>query len=78
MSENIRKKIEDLKILHNISHISLYLTLSIGVSTMIPHNEMQYEELINQADIALYQAKDKGRNRVVVYEEGRKDFAKFR
>lgn len=77
-AENIRKKIEDLKILHNISHISLYLTLSIGVSTMIPHNEMQYEELINQADIALYQAKDKGRNRVVVYEEGRKDFAKFR
>lgn len=77
-AENIRKKIEDLKILHNISHISLYLTLSIGVSTMIPHNEMQYDELINQADIALYQAKDKGRNRVVVYEEGRKDFAKFR
>ena len=77
-AENIRKKIEDLKILHNISHISLYLTLSIGVSTIIPHDEMQYDELINQADIALYQAKDEGRNRVVVYEEGRKNFAKFR
>lgn len=77
-AESIRKKIEDLKILHNISHISLYLTLSIGVSAIVPHDEMHYDELINQADIALYQAKDEGRNRVVVYEEGREDFAKFR
>ena len=77
-AENIRKKIEELKILHNVSHVSLYLTLSIGVSTIIPRAEMHYNELINKADIALYQAKDEGRNRVVVYEEGRKNFAKFR
>ena len=76
-AKNILKTIEELKILHKASHISLFLTLSIGISTAIPHDEMQYDELINQADIALYQAKDEGRNRVVVYEQGRKDFAKF-
>jgi len=77
-AENIIKIIEELKILHKASRISSYLTLSIGISTMVPHNEVQYEELINQADIALYQAKDEGRNRVVIYEQGRKDFAKLR
>ncbi|MBI2339185.1 MAG: diguanylate cyclase [Deltaproteobacteria bacterium] len=45
------------------------LTVSIGVSAF-PDTATGEEELISTADIALYRAKDKGRNRVVGYEEG--------
>lgn len=44
------------------------VTVSIGVSAM--HSEADnLEDLLNHADIALYQAKSRGRNRVIVYQE---------
>ncbi len=41
------------------------ITASFGVSTMSYDNEESLDTLINRADSALYQAKEKGRNRVV-------------
>lgn len=41
------------------------VTVSLGVS--VYQSEMKAEELINRADSALYQAKQKGRNRVVIW-----------
>jgi diguanylate cyclase (GGDEF)-like protein len=67
-AEKIRMALEGLKIQHGASTISAYLTLSIGVSSIIPADDFKYEELINQADIALYQAKNAGRNKVVFYK----------
>ncbi len=38
-------------------------TASIGVSLM-SENDLSFEDVMNRADKAMYQAKDKGRNRV--------------
>jgi diguanylate cyclase (GGDEF)-like protein len=43
------------------------ITVSIGIANF-PENAENIEELINHADIALYKAKNLGRNRVVTYE----------
>ena len=43
------------------------LTLSLGVSTY-PEDGTDGQTLVNHADMALYQAKRKGRNRIVVWQ----------
>lgn len=40
------------------------ITLSLGVSTVIPEKGMKSEDLVNAADQALYEAKTSGRNQV--------------
>ncbi len=43
------------------------ITLSIGVSSMVPNGQYPPESLIQFADTALYEAKARGRNQVVLY-----------
>lgn len=57
--------IELLNIPHNASPTSNRVTLSVGVSAVIPDLGFPPEELISKADDALYQAKHGGRDRVV-------------
>ncbi len=51
------------KIIHGITH---HLTASIGVTTF-PNEDKDINALFKQADIALYQAKTSGRNRVSIF-----------
>lgn len=67
MAEKIRSSVEKLNILHAGSTISNYLTVTLGVSTLMTDFKVSPENFINQADKALYQAKQKGRNRVEIY-----------
>ena len=54
----------DAKMPHVTSNVSVYVTVSIGVAAMVPIYEKSNTLLIEQADIALYQAKHDGRNRI--------------
>ena len=64
IAEDIRQKVYNLKIKHDKSLIDEYLTLSLGVSSIIPNIDGTPVELIKTADEALYESKEKGRNRI--------------
>jgi len=55
----------DLQIPHTRPDNNEWVTVSLGVSSMIPDSGQLYQELIAQSDIALYKAKFEGRNKVI-------------
>ncbi|OAA84926.1 GGDEF domain-containing protein [Clostridium ljungdahlii] len=63
-AEQLRKKVEQLAIPHRYSSISNYITISLGICTVIPSDMLSIEQFIKNADEALYEAK-KCRNKVV-------------
>ena len=64
IAESIRQKIFDLHLENRQSTVSQYLTISIGVATIIPQQDDDVSILVEKADKALYSAKSAGRNRV--------------
>jgi diguanylate cyclase (GGDEF)-like protein len=66
VGENVRSAIKGLQITHEASAVCPYVTVSVGVSTIIPNSENDFQALINAADRALYQAKSQGRDRVTM------------
>jgi diguanylate cyclase (GGDEF)-like protein len=66
IAQTIRSKLKSYAIPHISSQVSKYVTLSIGIATMIPNLQTNPQYLISQADQALYQAKEAGRNRYMV------------
>ncbi|MDD1612876.1 MAG: diguanylate cyclase [Methylococcaceae bacterium] len=68
IAERIRRNVQSLKI--NFSEITIPVTLSIGLSTYRSDRKHPLTtieaatHLINSADSAMYQAKNKGRNRI--------------
>ncbi len=65
IAEKIRTAVHSLQIDHSASKIDDYVTLSLGVSSLKPDQHLSYETLISMADMALYQAKEMGRNRSI-------------
>jgi len=65
VAQEIQTNISALQLPHPSSEVSEFITLSLGVATIIPHNQSSPETLIAAADQGLYQAKAQGRNCVV-------------
>jgi diguanylate cyclase (GGDEF)-like protein/PAS domain S-box-containing protein len=65
----LRKGIEELEIEHFQSDVGIYLTVSMGIITrkgeLIPDETKFYQ----MADQALYEAKERGRNRVEAFDD---------
>jgi hypothetical protein len=61
----IRQRVKDT---FSVGENSCKITLSIGVSAF-PDNGNDYYELFEKADKCLYLAKNKGRNRFIIYDE---------
>ena len=57
------------KISHRTSLVSDYVTVSIGISSVVPDKNNSHEILRILADKALYQAKNNGRNQCVLSEK---------
>jgi diguanylate cyclase (GGDEF)-like protein len=58
--------VEIMKIPHPMNSHSKYLTISAGMASAVPNDNNFHSQLLDEADKALYLAKESGRNRVVV------------
>ncbi len=66
VAKGMQEGVKDLQIDHHGSIVSQYITLSMGVATIIPTWESSPSDLIVAADKALYQAKAEGRDRIIL------------
>ena len=66
VAQSIKNMIAQIKIPHPQSRVNEYVTLSMGVGTVIPFPQLAPEDLIAQVDEALYRAKKEGRNRIIM------------
>jgi diguanylate cyclase (GGDEF)-like protein len=68
LAETLRQRIEDLSIENLGWSERPKLTISIGVATTQPNVGAAWGELVEEADVALYRAKHRGRNLVVTVD----------
>jgi diguanylate cyclase (GGDEF)-like protein len=64
VAEDIRTSVEALKIVRENNDASAFVTLSLGVASVVPRQDITPEDFISLAD-KVYQAKREGKNRVV-------------
>ncbi|NLX02194.1 MAG: diguanylate cyclase [Syntrophomonadaceae bacterium] len=67
IAERMRSIVENKNILLPDKGTSVSVTASFGIVSMEPGQRKSADRLINEADEALYRAKDQGRNQVVMY-----------
>jgi diguanylate cyclase (GGDEF)-like protein len=67
VSQAITTTVYDLNLQNLQSSVSDRITLSLGISCTVPHQDIAPKLAIAIADKALYQAKEEGRNRYCIY-----------
>ena len=66
IGQRIQDQVRQMKILHEGSQVSEWVTLSCGIANVSPEFSLSPLRLVEYADQALYEAKQLGRDRVVV------------
>jgi len=69
IAKRMKTNVEALHIPYSGSPISKWATISLGAASIVPHQGLRSKDLIKMADIALYKAKNNGRNRVELFQE---------
>ena len=67
IADRLRRAVEDLGIPHEKNPPGV-VTISLGVATLPAEEPKSTDDLLKEADEALYRAKESGRNRVISYE----------
>ena len=67
IAKKLKLEVEEMGIIHDVSSVSGYVTISLGCATVIPVKDFDSSSLIKAADEALYQSKEGGRNRITVH-----------
>jgi len=65
VAEEMRQAVGQLGMPHEKSSASSYVSLSLGIATLVPTSDQLPEVLLKAADTALYQAKSQGRDRCI-------------
>ncbi|MCI3922281.1 diguanylate cyclase [Paenibacillus sp. TRM 82003] len=66
VADTLREEIERLRIPHEQSEVSPFVTISLGVSCLTRPSNAELVPFLERADQALYSAKRQGKNRVVM------------
>nr|WP_129587044.1 PleD family two-component system response regulator [Pseudomonas frederiksbergensis] len=64
IAEKMQERIRALGIEHSASDVDRVVTISLGVATLTPSGDLEFQALIEAADKQLYEAKKAGRARV--------------
>lgn len=62
---SIQEQVRSLKIEHSKSTVSPYVSVSLGLASIIPSKSTVLESLIQESDKQLYRAKEQGRDQIV-------------
>lgn len=66
VAEQIRQNVLNARISHQPSTVNEFVTMSFGVSCVIPQRHLNAASLLETADLGLYEAKNQGRNQVIL------------
>lgn len=66
IAEHFRNEVESLRLPHEDSDVSRWVTVSVGLAALAPGSDTSPATLLEEADKALYRAKQAGRNQVCV------------
>lgn len=64
LMHELQKRIQDLHIPAADKSVSAFMTLSIGIASIVPSTTDELHDFVMAADAALYSAKNNGRNRI--------------